>query len=70
MIRLHVAPVTPLTGPLALYGQATAHGLALWAKYAANLPWGTDGEDGNEARLVFLHWRVFFASLFSTPICR
>ncbi len=38
MTRLYAALVTPLTGPLALYGQATALGLTLWAKYAANLP--------------------------------
>jgi branched-chain amino acid transport system substrate-binding protein len=38
MTKLHVALVTPLTGPLALFGQARANGLSLWAKYAANLP--------------------------------
>ena len=38
MTRLHVALVTPLTGPLALYGQASANGLTIWARYAANLP--------------------------------
>jgi branched-chain amino acid transport system substrate-binding protein len=38
MTRLHATLVTPLTGPLALYGQATAQGLTLWAKSAANLP--------------------------------
>jgi branched-chain amino acid transport system substrate-binding protein len=38
MTKLHVALVTPLTGPLALFGQASATGLTLWAKYAANLP--------------------------------
>ena len=38
MTNLHIALVTPLTGPLALYGQASANGLTLWARYAANLP--------------------------------
>jgi ABC-type branched-subunit amino acid transport system substrate-binding protein len=38
MTRLHATLVTPLTGPLTLYGQATARGLTLWARYAANLP--------------------------------
>ncbi len=38
MTRLHATLITPLTGPLALYGRATALGLTLWAKYAANLP--------------------------------
>jgi len=41
MATLHAALVTPLSGPLALYGQAAAQGLALWAKSAARLraPW-------------------------------
>ncbi len=38
MIRLRVALVTPLTGPLAQFGQASAAGLALWARCAARLP--------------------------------
>ena len=38
MTKLHTALVTPLTGPLALYGRATAAGLTLWAKHATNLP--------------------------------
>jgi branched-chain amino acid transport system substrate-binding protein len=38
MTRLHATLITPLTGPLALYGRATALGLTLWSKYAANLP--------------------------------
>src|SRR5437763_11271342 len=38
MTRLHAVLVTPLTGPLALYGRAAALGLSLWARYAANLP--------------------------------
>ena len=38
MTKLHATLVTPLTGPLALYGRATALGLTLWAKHAANLP--------------------------------
>ncbi len=38
MTRLRATLVTPLTGPLTLYGQATAQGLTLWARHAANLP--------------------------------
>src|SRR3989441_8495537 len=38
MTRLRAALVTPLTGPLAQFGQASAAGLALWAKHAARLP--------------------------------
>src|SRR5437660_4844715 len=38
MTTLHAALVTPLTGPLAPFGQASATGLAVWAKYAARLP--------------------------------
>lgn len=38
MTKLHVALATPLTGPLALFGQASATGLTLWAKYAAHVP--------------------------------
>lgn len=38
MTTLHAALLTPLTGPLALYGQAGATALALWAKKAAHLP--------------------------------
>ena len=30
--------VTPLTGPLALFGQASAMGLTVWSRYAAKLP--------------------------------
>ncbi len=38
MTRLRAALVTPLTGPLAQFGQASATGLALWAEHAARLP--------------------------------
>src|SRR5690348_3188935 len=38
MARLRAMLVTPLTGPLALFGQACATGLSLWARYAARLP--------------------------------
>jgi branched-chain amino acid transport system substrate-binding protein len=38
MTRLRAALVTPLTGPLAPFGQAGATGLALWARHAARLP--------------------------------
>jgi branched-chain amino acid transport system substrate-binding protein len=43
MARLRAALVTPLTGPLARYGRATALGLALWADHAASLPWPWTG---------------------------
>jgi branched-chain amino acid transport system substrate-binding protein len=38
MTQLHATLVTPLTGPLSLFGQASATALAIWAKKAANLP--------------------------------
>lgn len=38
MTTLHTALVTPLTGPLGLYGKTCATALTLWAKDAANLP--------------------------------
>ena len=38
MARLRAALITPLTGPLAPFGQASATGLALWARHAARLP--------------------------------
>ncbi len=38
MTTLHAALVTPLTGPLGLYGKTCATALTLWAKKAANLP--------------------------------
>src|SRR5436853_7009611 len=38
MTTLHAALVTPLTGPLAPFGHASATGLAVWAKHAARLP--------------------------------
>ena len=38
MTRLHATLITPLTGSLALFGRASATGLTLWAKAAANLP--------------------------------
>ncbi len=38
MSTLHAALVTPLTGPLGLYGKTCATALTLWAKKAANLP--------------------------------
>src|SRR5258708_12167400 len=38
MTKLRAALVTPLNGPLALFGRAAATGLTLWARYAANLP--------------------------------
>ena len=41
MTKLRAALVTPLSGPLAPFGRATATGLALWARHAARLspPW-------------------------------
>jgi branched-chain amino acid transport system substrate-binding protein len=38
MTRLQATLVTPLTGPLALFGQACATGLTIWANAAADLP--------------------------------
>jgi len=38
MTTLHAALVTPLTGPLGLYGKTCAAALTLWAKKAAHLP--------------------------------
>ncbi len=38
MTKLHAALVTPLSGPLAPFGQASSIGLALWAEHAAHLP--------------------------------
>jgi branched-chain amino acid transport system substrate-binding protein len=38
MTRLRATLVTPLSGPLALFGRAAATGLTLWARYAARLP--------------------------------
>ena len=38
MPALKALLVTPLTGPLALFGRASAQGLSLWANAAANLP--------------------------------
>ena len=38
MTRLRAALVTPLTGPLSLFGKTCATALALWAKHAAHLP--------------------------------
>src|SRR5712691_10969235 len=38
MTTLRAALVTPLTGPLAPFGQACARGLTLWAEHAALLP--------------------------------
>ena len=38
MTSLRAALVTPLSGPLASFGQASATGLTLWARHAAHLP--------------------------------
>src|SRR5260370_2970784 len=38
MSNLRAALITPLTGPLALFGRASAEGLTLWSKHAAQLP--------------------------------
>ena len=38
MTTLHAALVTPLTGPLGLYGKTCATALTLWAKKATHLP--------------------------------
>ena len=38
MTILRATLLTPLSGPLALFGQASAHGLSLWANSAAHLP--------------------------------
>jgi branched-chain amino acid transport system substrate-binding protein len=45
MPRLRAALITPLTGPLAPFGQACAAGLSLWARHAANLPPPWSGVD-------------------------
>ncbi len=38
MAKLHAALVTPLTGPLSLFGKTCATALTLWAHVAADLP--------------------------------
>src|SRR5258708_21962778 len=38
MAKLHAALITPMTGPLGLFGQTCATALTLWAKHAAHLP--------------------------------
>lgn len=38
MAKLHGALITPLTGPLGLFGKTCATALTLWAKSAAHLP--------------------------------
>jgi branched-chain amino acid transport system substrate-binding protein len=38
MTKLRAALVTPLSGPLATFGRASATGLTLWARCAARLP--------------------------------
>ncbi len=38
MTTLHAALVTPLSGPLALFGQACVTGLNVWTRHAATLP--------------------------------
>lgn len=38
MTTLRTTLLTPLSGPLALFGQASAHGLSLWANAAAHVP--------------------------------
>jgi branched-chain amino acid transport system substrate-binding protein len=38
MSNLRAALITPLSGSLALFGHASAEGLTLWSKYAAQLP--------------------------------
>lgn len=38
MSNLRAALITPLTGPLALFGRASAQGLTLWSRYATHLP--------------------------------
>ncbi len=38
MAGLRATLVTPLSGPLALFGQACAAGLTLWARHSAHLP--------------------------------
>lgn len=38
MTSLRATLVTPLSGPLALFGQACAAGLTLWSRHAAHLP--------------------------------
>lgn len=44
-MRLRAALVTPLAGPLALFGKTSAHALLLWARRAANLPAPWTGVD-------------------------
>ena len=79
MTRFHAMLVTPLTGPLALFGKASAHGLRLWANEAANLPlpWiGVDltvrdsGEHAGEAMRAALEEQpdVVFGPYGSTPM--
>ncbi|HEY7415126.1 MAG TPA: hypothetical protein VH593_08040, partial [Ktedonobacteraceae bacterium] len=38
MTNLRATLVTPLSGPLAPFGKASATGLTLWARHAAHLP--------------------------------
>ncbi len=38
MSNLRATLITPLSGPLALFGRASAEGLTLWSKHAAHLP--------------------------------
>ncbi len=38
MTKLRAALVTPLSGPMATFGRASATGLILWARHAAHLP--------------------------------
>lgn len=79
MARLRATLVTPLTGPLALFGQASATGLTIWATSAANLPapWtGVDltvrdsGENTREAIHAVLQDQpdVLFGPYGSTPM--
>lgn len=45
MTRLYATLVTPLTGPLSLFGQASATALTIWAQKAASLPSPWSGVD-------------------------
>ncbi len=38
MTTLRATLLTPLSGPLSLFGKASAYGLSLWANFAAHLP--------------------------------
>lgn len=79
MTRLRATLVTPLSGPLALFGQASAMGLSIWANAAASLPIPWTGVDltvldsgkntGNAIHAALQnHPDVLFGPYGSTPM--